>query len=61
LLLLLRALPPHPAPFVWGREVPKKRKSPEASALALGHVYVGVVEVVVAFCFVGGFGVLNGS
>jgi hypothetical protein len=29
--------------------------------LALEQVCVGVVEVVVAFCFVGGFGVLDGS
>jgi len=35
--------------LVLGREVPKKAKSPEAPAVALGHVFfiVGVVEVAV--------------
>jgi hypothetical protein len=47
-------------PPFWGERGTKK-KSPVASALALGHVYVGVVEVVVAFCFVGGICELDGS
>jgi hypothetical protein len=47
LLLLLRA-PTPPRPLFWGREVPKKRKSP-AWALALGHVYVGVGVVGTTF------------
>jgi hypothetical protein len=58
LLLLLRQLRifaaaaarPHPTPppIFWGRELPKKNKSPVASGLALGHVCdgAGVVEVV---------------
>ena len=29
----------HPAPFCWGREVPKKRKSPVASGMAFGHFW----------------------
>jgi hypothetical protein len=43
------ASPPHPAPLFGGREVPKKTKSPVASALAVGHVCVcvGVMEVAV--------------
>jgi hypothetical protein len=44
LLLLLRAPPPRPAPPFWGEGSTKKRKSPVASALALGHVCVGVGE-----------------
>jgi hypothetical protein len=40
----LRAQTPPRPPF-WGREVPKKRKSPVTSALAVGHVCVGVGEV----------------
>jgi hypothetical protein len=59
LLLLLRQLricaaaaaraPTPPRPLFGGREVPKKTKSPVASAVALGHVcfIVGVVEVTV--------------
>ena len=39
---------PHPAPFCWGREVPKKRKSPVASGMAFGHFGVGVGVVKVA-------------
>jgi hypothetical protein len=39
-LLLLRAPPPHPAPLFWGGKYQKK--SPVASAVALGHVCVGV-------------------
>jgi hypothetical protein len=40
---------PTPPPFSWGREVPKKIKSPVASEMALVHVcfIVGVVEVAV--------------
>jgi hypothetical protein len=40
---------PHPAPLCWGREVPKKIKTPVASEMALVHVcfIVGVVEVAV--------------
>jgi hypothetical protein len=60
LLLLLYAPPPHPAPLFGGREVPKKRKS-TASALALGHVCVGVCVVgVVGVCVVAAFDLLEG-
>ena len=40
---------PTPPPFSWGREVPKKNKSPLASEMALVHVcfIVDVVEVAV--------------
>jgi drug/metabolite transporter (DMT)-like permease len=58
LLLLLRQLrifaaaaartPTPPRPLFGGREVPKKGKSPVASALALGQVCVGVGVVEVA-------------
>jgi hypothetical protein len=51
LLLLLRAPPPHPAPLFGGRESTKKRKSPVASALAVGNVCVGVGEVGDLFAF----------
>jgi hypothetical protein len=50
-----RALTPPRPPF-GGRKVTKK--TPVASALAVGHVCVGVGEVEAAFCFAGGFGVL---
>jgi hypothetical protein len=36
------APPPHPAPLFGGREVSKKRKSPVASGMAFGLVFVGV-------------------
>ena len=36
------APPPHPASFLGGKEVSKKRKSPVASGKALGHVFDGV-------------------
>ena len=73
LLLLLRQLRifaaaavrprPHPAPFFGGREVFKKNESPVASGVAFGYfcVGVGVGEAAVAFCFAGGFGLLDGS
>jgi hypothetical protein len=52
LLLLLRAPPPHPAPLLGGGKYQKK--SPAASALAVGtagHVCVGVGEVGFLFDF----------
>jgi hypothetical protein len=48
LFSLVRAAPrppTQPRPFFWGGEVPKKRKSPLAPALALGHVCVGMGDV----------------
>jgi len=48
-LLLLLCAPTPPRPSFWGRGVPKK--SPVASALAVGHVgvCVGVMEVAVGW------------
>jgi|AntAceMinimDraft_5_1070358.scaffolds.fasta_scaffold193123_1 hypothetical protein len=54
--------PPSPLrPPYLGEGEYQKRKPPVALALALEHVNVGVGEVVVAFCFAGGLGVLGGS
>jgi hypothetical protein len=46
----LRAPHPTPPPYFGGGKVPKKTKK-----------IVGVGEVAVAFCFAGGFGLLDGS
>jgi hypothetical protein len=45
------APPPHPAPFFGGGKVPKKQKKKKI---------VDVGEVAVAFCFAGGFYLLDG-